>query len=225
MISTKRYFYYLYVMRLILTYVLILISTGIMAQSQPIKPSVDQKTTSGKIEKKQLAMVSTPASTHNVVKKKSTTATRSSKPKQIAKPCLQAFYATHCLMPDSACSPYLYYQVYDWLGTRYKYSGNSKKGIDCSGFVSEMYKNTYCIDLNGSSGSIYTQVKPVEKCELREGDILFFKIRRNQISHVGVYLGNNKFAHASVHSGVIVSDLDEQYYKRYFYKGGRLLME
>jgi lipoprotein Spr len=141
------------------------------------------------------------------------------------KPCMNDFYASQCLFPDSACSPYLYYQVYDWLGTRYQYSGNSKKGIDCSGFVSEMYKNTYCIELNGSSGSIYNQVEPVEKEKLREGDLLFFKIRRNQISHVGVYLGNNKFAHASVHSGVIISDLNEQYYKKYFYKGGRFQLE
>jgi lipoprotein Spr len=140
----------------------------------------------------------------------------------VEKPCLKTFYESHCLVPDSACSPYLYYQVYDWLGTRYKYSGSSKKGIDCSGFVNEVYKNAYCIELNRSSGSMFTQVKPVEKDELQEGDILFFKIRKNQISHVGVYLGNNKFAHASVHSGVIVSDLDEAYYKKYFYKGGRV---
>ena len=132
------------------------------------------------------------------------------------------YYAAHSLKPDSAQSPYLYYQVYDWVGTRYKYSGSTKKGIDCSGFVCEMYKNTYCIDLNGGSRDLWPQVNPVEKNNLQEGDILFFKIRRGQISHVGVYLGNNKFAHASVRSGVIISDLDEEYYKKYFFKGGRI---
>lgn len=142
-----------------------------------------------------------------------------------SKTCLEAFYETHCLNPDSACNPYLYYQVYDWLGTRYKYSGSSKKGIDCSGFVGEIYKNTYCVDLGRSSGNIWSQVKPVDKRELKEGDLLFFKIRKNQISHVGLYLGNNKFAHASIHEGVTVSDLDETYYKKYFYKGGRLANE
>jgi murein DD-endopeptidase / murein LD-carboxypeptidase len=161
--------------------------------------------------------------------KKTVASKKSSKKKpatpKVEKPCVNDFYAGYCLKPDSAMSPYLYYQVYDWIGTRYKYSGSSKKGIDCSGFVSEMYRNTYCIALNGSSGSIYTQVKPIEKAELKEGDILFFKIRKKQISHVGVYLGNNKFAHASVHSGVIVSDLNEEYYKKYFFKGGRFLSE
>jgi lipoprotein Spr len=180
-------------------------------------------------QKAVVASLNNPLS-HPVTKEKAKPVTTVKKKKSknnpvVTKPRMGDFYESHCLSADSACSPYLYYQVYDWLGTRYKYSGNSKKGIDCSGFVSEMYRHTYCIQLNGSSGSIFNQVKPVEKPELKEGDILFFKIRKNQISHVGVYLGNNKFAHASVHSGVIVSDLDEQYYKKHFYKGGRLLTE
>lgn len=139
------------------------------------------------------------------------------------KPDIATYYYNHQLTIDSANSPFLYYQVYEWVGTRYKYSGETKKGIDCSGFVSKMYDRVYCIQLNGGSKDIYTQVKDnnISKSELKEGDILFFKIRKGQISHVGIYLGNNKFAHASVQSGVIISDLDEAYYKKYFYKAGR----
>jgi murein DD-endopeptidase / murein LD-carboxypeptidase len=133
------------------------------------------------------------------------------------------YFSAHCLSVDSAETPYLFYQVYDWLGTKYKYSGDSKKGVDCSGFVSEMYAKTYCKALAGGSKDIWTIVEPIEKEDLCEGDILFFKIKKGQISHVGIYLGNNKFAHASVRSGVIVSDLNESYYKKYFYKGGRLV--
>lgn len=142
---------------------------------------------------------------------------------EIQKQSIEQFYAMNHLTPDSACSPHLYYSVYDWIGTHYKYSGSTKKGIDCSGFVSQMYKNAYCITLMGGSRDIWETVKPIERADLQEGDILFFKIKKNQISHVGVYLGNNKFAHASVHSGVTISDLNEEYYKKYFYKGGRLL--
>ncbi len=142
---------------------------------------------------------------------------------KVKKQSLEKFYALNELAPNSACSPHLYYEVYDWIGTRYKYSGSTKKGIDCSGFVSEMYKKTYCINLTGGSSDIWQAVKPVEKCDLQEGDILFFKIKKGQISHVGVYLANNKFAHASVHSGVIISDLNEEYYTKYFYKGGRII--
>jgi lipoprotein Spr len=112
--------------------------------------------------------------------------------------------------------------VYDWAGTKYKYSGQSKKGIDCSGFVSQMYSDAYCVELKGGSRDIWTNVVPVYKECLQEGDMVFFKIKKDQISHVGIFLGNNKFAHASVRSGVIVSDLNEEYYKKRFFKGGRL---
>jgi lipoprotein Spr len=135
---------------------------------------------------------------------------------------ISSYYAAQQLSIDSARTPYLFYQVYDWLGTRYKYSGDSKKGIDCSGFVSEMYEKVYCIHLSGGSRDIWATVQPIEKGQLSEGDLLFFKIKMGGISHVGIYLGNNKFAHASVRSGVTISDLNEAYYKRYFYKGGRI---
>jgi lipoprotein Spr len=54
------------------------------------------------------------------------------------------------------------------------------------------------------------------------GDLVFFKIKKNRISHVGVYLGNNKFAHSAVKGGVRIDSLDTPYYKKTFYKGGRL---
>lgn len=138
------------------------------------------------------------------------------------KPLIGEYFGMRCLNPDSAETPYLYYKVYEWAGTRYKYSGDTKKGIDCSGFVCRMYKDAYCIDLAGGSKDLFKTVCPLEKEELKEGDMVFFKIKKGQISHVGIYLGNNKFAHASVKQGVIVSDLDEEYYKKYFFKGGRL---
>lgn len=141
---------------------------------------------------------------------------------KIKKAAMTEYYSTYSLKPDSSVSPYLYYQVYDWVGTTYKYSGDTKKGIDCSGFVCEMYKNVYCTELMGGSRDIWTKVCPVEKADLKEGDILFFKIKKGSISHVGIYLGNNKFAHASVNRGVMINDLDETYYKNTFYKGGRL---
>ena len=133
------------------------------------------------------------------------------------------FYLSRNLNLDSAITPYLYYQVYNWMGAKYRYSGNNQKGIDCSGFAAEMYKNVYCITLDGSSRDIFKQVTPLSKQELKEGDLVFFKIRKGRISHVGIYLANNKFAHATTKSGVTISDLDEDYYKKYFYKGGRII--
>ena len=110
----------------------------------------------------------------------------------------------------------------DWLGTTYCYAGNTKNGVDCSGFVSAIYKTVFHIDLEGSSKDIFKDAKTIKRSQLREGDLVFFRIRKKKVSHVGIYLGQNKFAHASVHDGVIISDLDEDYYKKYFYKGGRM---
>lgn len=135
---------------------------------------------------------------------------------------VNAYFARLGMTVDSACTPYLFYQVHEWLGTRYHYAGHTKKGIDCSGFVAEMYRTVYCIQLGGGSKDIFAKVDTVGRANLQEGDILFFKIRKGQVSHVGIYLGNNKFAHASVHSGVVVSDLNEDYYRKYFFAGGRL---
>lgn len=135
---------------------------------------------------------------------------------------IEAFYAGYGLSTDSAVSRELYTMVYEWKGTRYQHAGHSKKGVDCSGFACEIYKSCYDTLLPGGCANIYTMVDTIPKDSLREGDLVFFKIKRGQISHVGVYLGKSYFAHASVHSGVTVSSLQEEYYKKYYFTGGRL---
>lgn len=115
----------------------------------------------------------------------------------------------------------LYSSMEPWLGTPYRYGGKSMKGTDCSGFVSSILKDALCVELSGGSAEMYQKVEHVGKSELREGDLVFFRIRRG-ISHVGIYLGDGKFIHASRSSGVIVSNLESPYYKRYFAKGGRI---
>ena len=123
---------------------------------------------------------------------------------------------------ESISNPALYEYISEWLGTPYRYSGGTKKGIDCSGLVCELYRSAYQTALTGTAKELYTKVNPIKKDELIEGDLVFFKIRKSRVSHVGIYLGSNKFAHASTQRGVIISDLDEAYYKKYYYKGGRL---
>jgi murein DD-endopeptidase / murein LD-carboxypeptidase len=112
--------------------------------------------------------------------------------------------------------------VHDWIGTPYRFGGNTKRGIDCSAFTKEMYAKVFNLTIKRSSRDIFTMVNPVAKDELKEGDLVFFKIRSRRISHVGVYLGNGRFVHAS-NRGVAISNLSESYYKRYFFKGGRLM--
>lgn len=117
----------------------------------------------------------------------------------------------------------LYQFVYDWIGTPYHLGGDTKKGVDCSGFTAKVYNNVFNTVIGNNSRNIFSMVNPVNKEELEEGDLVFFKIGSRSITHVGVYMGNNKFAHASSSRGVMISDLDENYWKRYYYKGGRML--
>lgn len=116
----------------------------------------------------------------------------------------------------------LYALIDEWYGTAYKYGGCNKSGIDCSNFAAIIYQEIYKKTIKGSSASIYNQCIPVNKSELKEGDLLFFKINKQTISHIGVYLQNNKFVHATTQKGVMINDLNEPYYLNYFYKAGRV---
>jgi murein DD-endopeptidase / murein LD-carboxypeptidase len=116
----------------------------------------------------------------------------------------------------------LFHFVYDWIGTPYRFGGDSRKGIDCSAFTKELYSQVFNMDIQRNSRDIFSMVSPVSRDDLKEGDLVFFKIHSRRISHVGIYLGNNRFAHASAR-GVAISSLDDAYYKRYFYRGGRML--
>jgi murein DD-endopeptidase / murein LD-carboxypeptidase len=133
------------------------------------------------------------------------------------------YHAQKLSLPlDTSSNLKLYYTMYEWLGTPYRYGGSTKRGIDCSGFTAVIYKQVYDRELPRDSRSMYKMVKPITKSEMKEGDLVFFRIRKGQVSHVGVYLGENKFVHSSTSRGVIISDLREDYYRRYFYKAGRL---
>ena len=116
----------------------------------------------------------------------------------------------------------LFHFVYDWIGTPYRFGGSSRRGIDCSAFTKELYSQVFNMDIERSSRDIFSMVSPVRRDDLKEGDLVFFKIHSRRISHVGIYLGNNRFAHASSR-GVAISSLDDAYYRRYFYRGGRML--
>ena len=116
----------------------------------------------------------------------------------------------------------LFHFVYDWIGTPYRFGGSSRKGIDCSAFTKQLYSDVFNLSIRRNSRDIFSMVTPVSKDELKEGDLVFFKIHSRSISHIGIYLGNNRFAHASSR-GVAISSLDDAYYSRFFYKGGRML--
>ena len=116
----------------------------------------------------------------------------------------------------------LYLFIDEWYGTPYQYGGKSKRGVDCSGFISILYKQVFKKNVNGSASSIYDQCEKIQKNNLREGDLVFFKIDSKEISHVGIYLQNNKFVHATTKARVMIDDLNEDYYREYFVGAGRI---
>jgi hypothetical protein len=109
----------------------------------------------------------------------------------------------------------------DWFGTRYQYGGSTKAGVDCSAFVCALENSVYGKTLPRTSREQFDQSQKIGTIYLQQGDLVFFNTRGG-VSHVGVYLSNNKFVHASTSSGVTISDLDEEYYKRRFVGAGRL---
>lgn len=135
--------------------------------------------------------------------------------------------------PDRNANLQLTHRIHTWLGTPQQDGGNTKSGTDCSGFVQAVFRETYGVALERSSSAMYTQdVMPVKKEQLQEGDLVFFttsskltekKAAQNRkISHVGIYLRNQRFAHTSTRKGVTVSSLQEPYYQNAFYGAGRV---
>ncbi len=115
----------------------------------------------------------------------------------------------------------LYAFIDDWYGTKYKYGGMSKSGVDCSGFCNVLYGDIYNKSIKRRTSDIVKDINKVNKKNLKEGDLVFFNISKKKNSHVGVYLMNNKFVHASSSRGVMISSLDNPYYKKAYNKGGR----
>ncbi len=124
---------------------------------------------------------------------------------------------------DATSNIKLYKFIYEWIGTPYRFGGNTKRGIDCSAFTKAIYDKVFNTTILRNSRDIFSMVDPLPKDELKEGDLVFFKIKSRSITHIGIYLGDNRFAHASSSRGVVISNLNEPYYSRYFYKGGRIL--
>ena len=115
----------------------------------------------------------------------------------------------------------LFEYITRWWATPYRIGGNSFDGIDCSGFVSGITLETFQKKLPRTSKEQADFCTPINKDEIQEGDLVFFNTRGG-ISHVGMYLANNKFVHASTSVGVTISDLNETYWKKRLVKIGRI---
>ncbi|MBC7947073.1 MAG: C40 family peptidase [Chitinophagaceae bacterium] len=108
-----------------------------------------------------------------------------------------------------------------WYGTRYKMGGTSKSGIDCSAFVQAVYMAAFSLMVPRTAYEQFRVTNRISAVEMKEGDLVFFNTTGG-VSHVGIYLRNNKFIHASSSRGVTVSDLFDPYYLKRFLGVGRL---
>lgn len=111
-------------------------------------------------------------------------------------------------------------------GAPYRYGGSSPSGFDCSGFVSYVYKNTVKVDLPRTAEGMFSRGTAVEQTELATGDLVFFNTLGRSLSHVGIYIGNGQFVHASSSGSkrVMISSLSESYWSKR-YNGARRIVE
>ena len=108
----------------------------------------------------------------------------------------------------------------EWWSTAYRYGGTTKKGIDCSALTSLLLSTVYAIGVPRTARDQYAASEKIAREDMQEGDLVFFNTRGG-ISHVGVYLSNDHFVHASTSSGVTISSLNDDYYSKRFIGAGR----
>jgi cell wall-associated NlpC family hydrolase len=122
----------------------------------------------------------------------------------------------HTVAGDRAASIAL-----DQVGVPYRYGGSSPSGFDCSGLVHYSYSHAG-VSVPRTTGQLWSAAKTVDRYELQAGDVLFFSIE-GKMSHVGMYLGEQRFVHAP-QSGrsVSVASLESPFYKAAFIRAGRL---
>lgn len=109
-----------------------------------------------------------------------------------------------------------------WEGTPHRLGGNSRRGIDCSGLVVRIYDDLFGYRLPRTTAALAQTGQPAARSALRPGDLVFFRIAPGK-SHVGIYLGQGEFAHASTRRGVSIARLDAPYWRSVFWTARRLL--
>ncbi|MDQ7950010.1 MAG: NlpC/P60 family protein, partial [Pedobacter sp.] len=140
--------------------------------------------------------------------------------KQAVRPDLKAAKAADAMANLS--SKNLYRFITEWTGVKYKLGGMDKSGIDCSGFALLLEKDIYGLTLPRRSRDQAEVVHKKNRNDLKEGDLIFFSFGGNEVDHVGVYLNDNFFVHASTTRGVVVDDLNLPVYQQAIVKTGTL---
>ncbi len=115
-------------------------------------------------------------------------------------------------------------EVAEWAGSPYVLGGTTANGIDCSAFVQSVYRDALNLPLPRTTREQVRTGKAVNRRDLRPGDLVFFR-PPTKVRHVGIYLNDGEFAHASTSQGVTISDLDQEYWNRAYWTSRRILSE
>lgn len=114
-------------------------------------------------------------------------------------------------------------KIDEWWGVRYCMGGSTKKCVDCSAFTQTLFAEVFGESIPRTAAEQHNYCSKIDKSELQIGDLVFFITYLRTVSHVGLYLGNDKFVHASTSQGVMISDLNDSYWKPRYYASGRVL--
>lgn len=124
---------------------------------------------------------------------------------------------------ESITNHALFSAIEKWWGTRYRYGGATEKGIDCSAYTGTLVHEVFGLVLARTARAQYANCIKLDREQMQQGDLVFFNTRGG-ISHVGFYLGNGYFTHASTSIGVTISKLSETYWSKKFVSGGRIVV-
>ena len=113
-------------------------------------------------------------------------------------------------------------QYASWKGVRYRLGGSTRKGIDCSAFVQRTFREQFGLELPRSTSEQQDSGKSISRSQLRTGDLVLFRAGSTG-RHVGIYIGNDQFVHASTSSGVTISSMNEPYWKKRYNEARRVL--
>ncbi len=113
--------------------------------------------------------------------------------------------------------------IQSYLGTPYRKGGSDKKGVDCSGFVMKVYKEYAGFYLPHASKKLFKLARKVDREKLAYGDLVFFSDYGKSPTHVGIYIGAGRFAHATQGYGVIISSLGDESYRRDYIGARRVI--
>lgn len=124
---------------------------------------------------------------------------------------------------DNPVTQSLLKEADSWIGTPYAWGGNDRKGVDCSGFVLQVYQRSLKIDLPRNSAKQMEYCRSIKRDELTPGDLVFFTVRGgDRVGHVGIYIGEGNMVHSSSSKGVIITPLDNPYFVKNYHSSGRV---